>query len=571
MKYFIATTLLFFLCSPLLLQAQQHKSCDNILPQYNRPENSVWAMGDSLGLNFNNPGGPAAMASNIYYTGASVADSNGQLLFYTNGMTVWRADGSIMPNGSQLSGGGGDIYGQIIQVVQVPYQPGRYYLFTTGDYALYCNLIDMSMNNGMGEVAWSFPLRGMPLTNVFNSNLALRIAAVPDCSGNAWVLVHDMSYPVFRAFKVTATGIDTVPVVSDFSNVLPLTEDYGNGSIGNMAISPNGRLVVLNHSTNTSPGQYQLACYDFDPATGALSNPRDLETGGSTINRGIGQAAFSPDNSKLYGMTREDTNHLFILQYDLNAAVADSLIEPDSIGLINSNLYLSSLRLGPDGKIYFGTQGLRDPVTGKFGYRAIGRINYPNNPGAACGFQDSVASVDFSALPPSAAFVGFFPTPVVIPQSSLQVAVQLRGDTLFAQPGSYGSYQWHLNGNPLANGQNPYLPITDTGLYAVKVTDTACGCTDSVLYHLSELPGLGIAPVATGQIRIYPNPTHDKIFVAAPVPLNLSLYDLTGRLLRQSKGKNEMDMTGFADGMYLLKMEDRQGQFIKMEKVVKKK
>jgi len=567
MKYFIATTLLFFLCVPLLLQAQQHKSCDNILPQYNRPENSVWVMGDSLGLDFNNPTGPVAMASNIYSTGASIADNNGQLLFYTNGLTVWRADGSFMGNGAHILWGSQYYTSQIIQV---PYQPGQYYLFTiSGDNTLYCNLIDMALGNGMGEVAWSFPLRGVALTTN-NIGLAMRIAAVPDCSGNAWVLVHDGLAPVFRAFKVTPAGIDTIPVVSDFSNTLP-TSDYGGGSIGNITVSPNGRLVVLNHSTSGTIGQYQyqLACYDFDPATGAFSNPRNLKTGG-TNDRGIGQAAFSPDNSKLYGMAY-DNNHLLILQYDLNAAVADSLIEPDSIGPINSDLTMGGLRLGPDGKIYFGTQGALNPLTRKFGFWAIGRINYPNNPGAACGFQDSVASVDFSALPPSAAFVGFFPTPVVIPQSSLQVVVQLQGDTLFAQPGSYGSYQWYLNGNPLANGQNPYLPITDTGLYAVKVTDTACGCTDSVLYHVAELPHLGITAVATGQIRIYPNPTHDQIFVAAPVPLNLSLYDLTGRLLQQSKEKNEMNMAGFADGMYLLKMEDQKGRFIKMEKVLKRK
>jgi len=118
---------------------------------------------------------------------------------------------------------------------------------------------------------------------------------------------------------------------------------------------------------------------------------------------------------------------------------------------------MEGLRLWPDGKIYFGTHGMEDPVTGKFGFRAIGRINYANNTETACEFQDSVASVDFSALLPSGAFLGFFPTPVVIPQSSLQISVQLQGNTLLAQPDSYGSYQWYLNGSALANGQNPYL------------------------------------------------------------------------------------------------------------------
>jgi len=61
----------------------------------------------------------------------------------------------------------------------------------------------------------------------------------------------------------------------------------------------------------------------------AEAGHRDLKTDG----RDIGQAAFSPDNSKLYGMAY-DNNHLFILQYDLNAAVANSLIDPSPYGLL---------------------------------------------------------------------------------------------------------------------------------------------------------------------------------------------------------------------------------------------
>lgn len=570
MKYFKLITLLLFLCFAIPLWGQQNKNCDNIVPQYSLPGNSVWALDDSLGMDFNVPSGPAAIETHLnnysgFRTIASVADSNGQLLFYTHGVNVWLANGSYMQNGSQISG-----LGNPCQIVQVPYQPGKYYLFTRPGDGLFCNLIDMSANNGMGEVVVTFPLRGVPLVNPLQQILANRIAAIPDCSGNIWVLVHDIESPIFRAFYITASGIDTVPVVSDFSNILPVA-NYGNGTIGNIAVSPNGKRIALNCSVNNSP--YRLTCYDFDAATGALSNPQILK-GGEGIS--FWQAAFSADNSKLYSIA-SDNNNLLIVQYAFNSTQPDSLVEPDSVGsiIINNNNALSSigcgLRLGPDGKIYFASHWGYFPDRGQSRFHAVGRINYPNNPASACGFQDSVASVDFSSLPVSGFFYGVFPTETVIPESSLQISVHLQGDTLFAQPNNFDSYQWYYNGNALATGTAAYLSVTDTGLYAVKVVDSSCGCTDSVVYHLSELPDLGIAPLGTNPIRVYPNPTKNKIFVPSPMALNLSLYDLTGRLLLQEKGKKQMDLSTLPDGLYLLKIEDKQGRFIKMEKVVKRK
>jgi len=100
--------------------------------------------------------------------------------------------------------------------------------------------------------------------------------------------------------------------------------------------------------------------------------------------------------------------------------------------------------------------------------------------------------------------------------------------------------------------------------------DTACGCTDSVLYHIAELPHLGLLPQPPVKSVSTSTPLMRNI-CGSPMPINISLYDLTGRLLQQSKGTNEMNMAGFADGVYLLRIEGQQGRFLKMEKVVKRK
>lgn len=571
MKYGFAFLLL--LTSSLFGNAlwAQKGDCGSIQPAYSLKANSIWTLSDSLGLDFNGSNGPEAFNSKLYSGGANncatVADSSGQLLFYTNGMTVWTADGSVMPHGLHIAGGvppaTGGAFGQICQVVQVPFQSGKYYLFTVGTY---CNLVDMSLNNGHGDVVDTFSLKGVRILSS-GTRMANRIAAVAGCNHEVWLLTHDQLSSVFRAYKITAAGIDTVPVISDFSNNLP-RNNYELA--GYLVPSPDGRKIALSQGASTDNIRYALTDYSFDPATGQVSDPQILING--QYGNMFGGVAFSPDNSKLYGTYSTGIANVLV-QYDLNSPLADSLVQPTIIDTIYTiQTFSNGIQLAQDGKIYFGNHFRYFSDFHDNGYGSIGRINYPNNAGPACGFEDSVAGIDFSSLPDSGIFRGAFPNHVVIPQSSLHISIHFQNDTLFAQPDNFSSYQWYHNGSPVAGGNNPYLPVSDTsGLYAVTVTDTTCGCSDSVLYNITGHLGIGSTFANSNKIRIYPNPTLDKIFVDAPMPVNLSLYDLTGRLLQQSKGKNELNISDFADGVYLLRIEDKQGKFVKMEKVVKRK
>jgi hypothetical protein len=76
-------------------------------------QNNFWVYGYQAGINFNTTppsfqGGFAIQASE---GAASVADPvTGELLFYTDGVTVWDASNNPMPNGTGLLGSSsGDI------------------------------------------------------------------------------------------------------------------------------------------------------------------------------------------------------------------------------------------------------------------------------------------------------------------------------------------------------------------------------------------------------------------------------------------------------------------------------
>lgn len=224
MKIYYAGGLLFFFG---LISAKTTNA------QYNISQNKVWAMGNQVGLDFNNATNPTAITTQLgeAFSGgaASVCDNQGQLLFYSNSKQVWTAAGTLMPHGSSLTGGNSNTANAIQGSLIVPFigpdgneenNRNKYYLFTidngfTGK--LYCNLIDMSLNNGQGDVDTAFPLRGVLLAD----SLSGKLIAVPGCDNNIWVLVHDARKAIFRAFEVSESGISQSPVLSNLSTQFP--------------------------------------------------------------------------------------------------------------------------------------------------------------------------------------------------------------------------------------------------------------------------------------------------------------------------------------------------------------
>src|SRR5438093_166854 len=109
--------LLFLLFSlNFLSQAQPHRS-DN------------WYFGAYAGLNFSS-GTPATLTNGALYTTegcATISDSTGSLLFYTDGVTVWNRYHLMMPNGTNLHGDPSSTQSAII--VAKPGSNTQYYLF----------------------------------------------------------------------------------------------------------------------------------------------------------------------------------------------------------------------------------------------------------------------------------------------------------------------------------------------------------------------------------------------------------------------------------------------------------
>ena len=141
-------TNLFLLLSAFGLHAQ-HKA-------------DIWYFGDYAGMDFRN-GSPVALTNSAMsqYEGcATISDKDGNLLFYTDGMTVWNKNHSIMQNGTGLMGAPSSSQSGII--VPKPGSNNLYYIFTvpfeTDPGGLRYSIVDMTLNGGLGAVTYGILL-----------------------------------------------------------------------------------------------------------------------------------------------------------------------------------------------------------------------------------------------------------------------------------------------------------------------------------------------------------------------------------------------------------------------------
>jgi hypothetical protein len=156
------------------------------------------------------------------------------------------------------------------------------------------------------------------------------------------------------------------------------------------------------------------------------------------------------------------------------------------------------------------------------------------------------------------------PTILVVVNPVPEPVITLNNSLL--STGSYSGYQWYLNGTLIPGATTQTYAATQNGGYSVRVTD-ANGCT---AYSVNVfVNNLGIAPSPDTSIKIYPNPAQDVVTIAAPVSVNVSLQDVTGRTIMHRNGVKEIAIGELADGAYLLIVRDGAGQLLKTEKLLK--
>ena len=83
---------------------------------FSQNEANIWYFGENAGIDFNS-GSPVALTDGQLFTDegcATISDTSGNLLFYTDGSTVYDKNHAIMPNGTGLLGNNSSTQSAII-------------------------------------------------------------------------------------------------------------------------------------------------------------------------------------------------------------------------------------------------------------------------------------------------------------------------------------------------------------------------------------------------------------------------------------------------------------------------
>ncbi|MBT8280244.1 MAG: T9SS type B sorting domain-containing protein [Muriicola sp.] len=436
-------------------------------------ETSNWLFGNGAGIRFNNDGSISNINKSKLNTiegCATISDSFGKLLFYTDGITVYNSNHEIMLNGEGLYGDPSSTQSALI--VPKPEDPELFYIFTVDtsafaedpDFGLNYSVVDISLDNGLGAVT-------VKNTNLLQDCSEKITAVVKDCfEQSIWVVTLASQNGVngdlntFYAYEVNASGVNSSPVKTTFPT-LQIGDPRGYLKFSPDAIS----LAVANFTDG-------ISYYDFDANTGLISNPVAVELPGTNINAyGL---EFSPNSQFLYiHATNNSENNgdhsSSLFQIDTQSAdINASIFELD-----NRPIYRGALQQGENGKIY-------RTITNSYneGTPYLGVIDKPNEAGVAADYQhnaiDLGGKITMQGLPP---FIqSFFGNTALVrnddgtTSSTLSLCsgepLELEADSI---PGAL--YAWEKDGIPLTTIDTRTLNIastseSDSGRYRVVIT-----------------------------------------------------------------------------------------------------
>jgi PKD repeat protein len=588
-------------------------------------ESSKWYFGNQAGLDFStNP--PTALTNGTMNTGegcASIADASGNLLFYTNGITVYDQTHTVMANGSSLAGGISSA--QAALIVKKPGSPSLYYIFTTNDaqttlngspIGLAYSIVDMSLAAGMGSVTVKNATLYAPTCE--------KLAGTRHCNGtDTWIVSHEYNSNVFRSYLLTSAGISPAPVLS----ATGLIVSQPSSLECQLKISPNGRKLAM------AMGLQGFGLYDFDRSTGMVSNEILLTPANSNLPSNVYGCEFSPNSQLFYGQS------IAIHQWNLASGTASAIIASQYSVASGYNFH-RSMQLAPDGKIYIAAVN----------QQSLSVIHNPDIPGAGCGYQyaglslgskisnaglpnlingdlvsttepftytitcqnvafstpicggitsvlwdfgdpSSGASNSSTLTSPSHSYsaLGIYTVKCIYYRASTSDTVSIP-ITIFSLPPSLSvsgtftmcqgekrfftamgafNYIWQTSANSQAPG--PSIQLSPSATMQFTLYGSSNGCSNSKIFTVQVEKCTGEAELLSSQqLRIFPVPFDDRIILEVPTEAEVRILNPAGQLQWHdviAPGSNTINTSLLPQGIYFIQLSGK--NFVKNLSIVK--
>ncbi|MBI1192551.1 MAG: T9SS type A sorting domain-containing protein [Bacteroidetes bacterium] len=347
-----------------------------------QPEHFNWVLDGDILIDFST-GVPDVKEEPLEFStieaAASISDSLGNLLFYTNGVEVYNRLGEVI---SEMEIPIGDTsfyksYSQGVLILPEYGQENKYRIVGIGRYAI----VDMSMNGGLGGMA------NVPNWQPFDSDVpgwSERNVAVRHGNGRDWWIIQ-----MRASFNLATESWDSSFVLYLNNNngvyveeifQLDLRAATSASTFRQMAISPTGSSIAIVFPTS-------ISIYQFDRCGGLIGSEIIYVDSLSNLH----SCEFSPSGRYLYF---NSSSAFYIgdnILYQLD-------LEADQFGKFALNkIYIRSnygtfangqLQMGPDHKIYMtvGCKILNCDIFSALNMN-LSVINYPDLPGLSCDFD----------------------------------------------------------------------------------------------------------------------------------------------------------------------------------------
>ncbi len=347
---------------------------------------NIWYFGDSVGMDFNT-GYPVVLYDGVLFTlgtsrgAVAMSDTNGSLLFYSNGLSIWNKQHQPMDLSFMASS---------YDVVSFPKSGSdhEYFVFSVPNYfspildRIYYSVIDMSLNGGLGGAGdpvklTSIPDPGQKITATRHKN-----------NSDTWVVLRKISAHYYASILVSAGTVAPEPILSPAPS-FEISSYIGSSQLeGQIKISYDNDYLVYTNLGDISSLSYDYSRIEvckFDDGTGLVDYLYTLQlkdpslTTSPLLAMGV---EFSPDSRYLYlsgVVSKSDTG--FVYQLDMN------YIE-DSAGFLQSRVLVGlgkrffGMQLARDGKIYITS---RHAGSNSTPYLSV--IHDPWKNGTGCNFE----------------------------------------------------------------------------------------------------------------------------------------------------------------------------------------
>lgn len=452
---------------------------------------------DSASATTGNPGmglGGSAVATDPW---------TGEILFYTDGNTVYDANNLFMPNGLGINGNPAS--SQSVAVCAVPGAPGQYYIFTntatpTSVGELRSSRVNM---NQFGNASFPLPPTGDVTSKntavaVMPNNLAQGMIIIPNanCDG-FWLIAQESGADTYHVLEINAAGLNNI---TTYTGLVGLPIEAGSMSYH----AGTNRLAVAPEDPDNN-----IVIFTVDPGSGALSLVASVLNSGLTVtgNEAIYDTEWSFNGDFLYytvigeaGITAD------LLQYDVNnASTTLTSVLPGSI------FRSYGLKMGADSSIYH----LYQQSNG--GPYRMGRLSDTDSVAALTIYENSAFGVaDYNAKNFPATLPAFDP--------GVTVGIDISGTcsnvpSLFS-PSVFpdaDSVLWDFGDGTTSNLFSPVYTYQNGGPYTVNLTT-----------YLDGKETVGTQSINIQQFDLQVNVVQDTVGCKCEFPINSTLPECAG-------------------------------------------